>query len=216
MKLVIKPLTRNAPAPKGFWGRLMIRKMNIGHAKMTAWAFEQLNLKTARAVVDIGCGGGKAVKRLASLAPEAIVYGVDRSPLCVEQAARENKKYVAAGRVVIRSGSAGALPFPDASVDVITAVETVYFWNDWPKAFRDVRRVLKPGGIFAVVCDMVDDGDGTVHYQEVTRLVEMQIPSPTQLERAFLDAGFSDIRLCRHPQGWLCAVAKRPEAEILL
>ena len=74
IRLVIKPLTRNAPAPKGFWGRLMIRKMNIGHAKMTAWAFEQLNLQMARAVVDIGCGGGKAVKRLASLAPEAVIY----------------------------------------------------------------------------------------------------------------------------------------------
>lgn len=210
MKLVIKPLTRNAPAPKGFWGRLMIRKMNIGHAKMTAWAFEQLNLKTARAVVDIGCGGGKAVKRLASLAPEAIVYGVDRSPLCVEQAARENKKYVAAGRVVIRSGSAGALPFPDASVDVATAVETVYFWDDWQGAFRDVRRTLKPGGTFAVVCDMVDDGDGSAHYGEVTRLIEMQIPRPAELERALTGAGFSRVIIHRHPEEkWICALGIR-------
>lgn len=211
MELIIKPLTRNAPAPSGFWGRLMICKMNVGHARMTAWAFGQIDLKTARTVVDIGCGGGKAVKRLASLAPEAVVYGVDRSPLCVERAVRENRKSVAAGRVVIRSGSAGALPFPDGSVDVATAVETVYFWEDWQAAFRDVRRVLKPGGIFAVVCDMVDDdGAGPAHYREVTRLIEMRIPNPVQLERELADAGFTRVIIYRHPEEkWLCAVGMK-------
>lgn len=208
--MIIKPLTRNAPAPKGFWGRMMIRKMNIGHAKMTAWALGLLELKQARTVVDIGCGGGKAVKRLVSLARQAVVYGVDRSPLCVERAERENKRSVAGGRVIIRAGSAGALPFPNASVDVATAIETIYFWENRHQAFGDVLRMLKPGGTFAIVCDMVDDGQGALHYEAVTHMIEMYIPVPDDLERELLDAGFTEVTCYRHPQHqWLCAVAQK-------
>lgn len=212
--MIIKPLTKNAPAPRGFWGRLMIRKMNIGHAQMTAWALGLLDLESAHTVADIGCGGGKAVKRLTSLAPEATVYGVDRSPLCVKQAAHENRRGVAAGRVQIVEGSAGALPFPDASVDVATAVETVYFWQDRQQAFRDVCRVLRPGGLFAVICDMVDDGDGAMHYEAVTHMLDMYIPAPQALERELLEAGFTQVVLHRHPrQKWLCAVAGKRRGE---
>ena len=208
--MIIKPLTKNAPRPEGFWGKLMIRKMNAGHAEMTRWALGQLDLSAVRTAIDIGCGGGKAVKRLSKMAPRARIFGADRSPLCVEQSRRENRRAAAQGRVRIVEGSAGALPFPENSFDLATAVETVYFWEDWERCFRDVIRILKPGGVFAIVCDMVDDGDGDIHYGEVTQLIEMTVPTPARLREAMENAGFQNIQLSRHPQEkWLCATGKR-------
>lgn len=209
--VILKPLTKNAPRPEGFWGKLMIRKMNAGHAAMTQWALNQLDFSAVHTAVDIGCGGGKAVRRLAAMAPGAQVYGVDRSPLCVEQSRRENRRAAAHGRVQIVEGSAGALPFGDQVFDLATAVETVYFWEDWAACFRDVYRVLKPGGVFAIVCDMVDDGDGCIHYGEVTSLIRMTVPTPESLAQAMESAGFAQTAAVRHPQKrWLCLTASRP------
>ena len=47
-------------------------------------------------------------------------------------------------------GSVEHMNFTDASFDVVTAFETVYFWPGLPKCFQEVYRVLKPGGIFLI------------------------------------------------------------------
>lgn len=46
-----------------------------------------------------------------------------------------------------------ALPFEEASFDLVSAFETVYFWPDLNRGFREVFRVLAPGGRFLVVCE---------------------------------------------------------------
>ena len=54
-----KKILMNARKPKGFWGKIFIKKMNKGHAALTAWALEKLDLRPVDLAVDIGCGGGK-------------------------------------------------------------------------------------------------------------------------------------------------------------
>lgn len=44
-----------------------------------------------------------------------------------------------------------ALPFPDRSFDVVTVVETHYYWPDLPASLREILRVLEPGGTFALI-----------------------------------------------------------------
>jgi ubiquinone/menaquinone biosynthesis C-methylase UbiE len=75
-----------------------------------------LPLAGASDVLDVGCGGGGGVRRLADLAPEAVIRGVDHSPDSLRVAERALEALVARGRVVLRQGSVSALPFDSGSI----------------------------------------------------------------------------------------------------
>lgn len=203
---MIKKLTENAREPRGIWGTLMIKKMNKGHARMTRWAFDSLNIKEDDTILDIGCGGGNAVSILEKLAAKGKVYGIDYSALSVEKASARNKRAIMQGRVKILNASVSSLPFQDKSVELATAVETIYFWPDLKNDFKEVYRVLKDGGRFCVVCEMVKNSDGTGNHAEVAEFLKLHYLSQDEIERLFISAGFKNITIRRDNQnGWLSA-----------
>jgi len=57
-----------------------------------------------------------------------------------------NQRYINTGRVEILRASVESLPFSDDMFDLVTAVETYYFWPDLVENLKEIRRVLKPGG----------------------------------------------------------------------
>lgn len=63
------------------------------------------------------------------------------------------------GHSAVFQGSVEHMNFTDASFDVVTAFETVYFWPGLPKCFQEVYRVLKPGGIFLICNESNGDTD---------------------------------------------------------
>jgi SAM-dependent methyltransferase len=105
---------------------------------MTDWALQQMHVPKNAAVLDVGCGGGRTVARLAALAPEGKVFGLDYSDASVAVSRNTNAAEIEKGRVQIEQGSIAALPFPDRMFDVITAVETHYYWPDLPANVREV------------------------------------------------------------------------------
>ena len=85
---------------------------------------------------------------------------------------------------------ADSLPWADQTFDVVTAVETVYFWPNLPKCFQEVRRVLKHGGQFAIMLEVIE-GDSVW-----TNVVEgMTVYSPEQLKDMLEQAGFSNVEV---------------------
>lgn len=203
---MIKRLTVNARDPKGIWGTLMIKKMNKGHARMTNWAFSQLAIKEEGVLLDIGCGGGNAVAMLAQAAPLSKVYGIDYSQLSVEKACARNKKAIREGRVKILRSGVSSMPFQNKSVDLATAVETIYFWPDLKNDFKEVFRVLKDGGRFCVVCEMVKNSDGTGAHTEVADFLKLHYLTREEIERLFISAGFQNITIRTEAEkGWLSA-----------
>lgn len=203
---MIKKLTANARNPKGIWGTLMIKKMNKGHARMTKWAFSQLAAENEDVILDIGCGGGNAVALLTEAAPLAKVYGIDYSTLSVEKASARNKKAIREGRVKILCSGVSSMPFQDNSVGLATAVETIYFWPDLKNDFKEVFRVLKDGGRFCVVCEMVKNSDGSGAHTEVADFLKLHYLTREEIERLFITAGFQNITVRTEKQnGWLMA-----------
>lgn len=209
---MIKNLTKNASNPKGFWGNLMIKKMNRGHAFLTDWAFEKMQIQSSDTLLDVGCGGGKAMKKLLKLAPSGKVYGIDHSDLAVEQSKKQNKSEVKASRAFVKRADVSKLTFEDNKFDKITAVETIYFWPDLLAGFLEVKRVLKEGGTFCVVCDMwKKDDDDTAKYEQVSEfLKDMYIPVISELEKLLLKAGYKDIKVhTQEEKRWLAILAKK-------
>ena len=138
----------NTRKPVGLGGKIMVAMMNFGHSAMAEWGLRFLQPAPDAMVLDCGCGGGANIKTLLKLCPNGKVQGIDYSADSVEKARKVNARAIAAGRCTVQQASVAELPFEAEQFDAVTAFETVYFWPELAQNFREVYRVLKPGGIF--------------------------------------------------------------------
>ncbi|WP_437591208.1 class I SAM-dependent methyltransferase [Sorangium sp. So ce1000] len=112
----------------------------------------RLRLGEVRAAVDVGCGVGHWGRILLPvLHGEATLVGVDREPSFVARAAAEAEARGIAARTSYREGLAEALPLPDASVDLATCQTVLMHVADPLRVLREMRRVLRPGGVLLAV-----------------------------------------------------------------
>ena len=137
-------IARQLSHPTGLIGRVIGRLMNRHNAKMNAFAVEQLALRPTDRVLEIGFGGGVTLPPL--IGGAAFVGGVDRSRDAVQWANARYSAAVKSGRASFREGSVEAIPFEAASFDKVCTVNTVYFWPSLPAGFKEIHRVLLPGG----------------------------------------------------------------------
>src|SRR5262245_2870846 len=140
--------------PWGWPGRFILWLMNINHSGLTDWGLRHMPVQAGDTILDVGCGGGRTVQKLAVMARDGHVHGVDYSSASVAAARRTNDAAIRAGRVTIERGSVAALPFRDRTFDLVTAIETHYYWPDLAANLREVRRVLKPGGRLLIVAEV--------------------------------------------------------------
>ncbi|XP_078487351.1 uncharacterized protein LOC144745228 [Ciona intestinalis] len=102
-------------------------------------ALGNLKEKKLDFLLDVGCGGGQSVNIFAPYFHE--VLAIDPSENQIKEAKSQNKF----AHVTYKRGFAEKLPCDDVSVDVITAGTAIH-WFDRPKFYKEVERVLKPGG----------------------------------------------------------------------
>lgn len=194
-------------------GRFMLWGMNVGHAPVYEFGLSHVELPRRGKILDAGCGGGELLRRMAERVPEAKLAGVDISAASVEAARKRNRKAIAAGRMEVVEGSVEALPWPDATFDLVTACETVYFWEDPAKAFREIARVLKPGGAFAVFLETADPEGARIW---TDALPAMHVRTVEELSALLSAAGFAPPAVHRKgdaANAWTCLVARRAAAQ---
>ena len=188
---LLKSFFTNCAHPKGRMGRAMLKFMNLTHAPLTNWGLGLIEFQDGWTMLDVGCGGGATLKRLLKRSQDAKVYGIDISEESVSKACKVNADLLDK-QVFIRQGSACALPYPDQKFNLVTAVETVYFWPNLPNCLQEVRRVLKPGGHFAIMVEVVDTDS------KWTNVVEgMTAYTPEQLKTLLDNAGFVQTEIHR-------------------
>jgi ubiquinone/menaquinone biosynthesis C-methylase UbiE len=137
--------------PRGVFGQIAGWIMAWENRERNAWAVDVLNAQPGDDVLEIGFGPGLAVERLVEAVGSGTVAGVDRSAIMVAAARSRVAEAVAAGRVDLRRADVEALPFDAATFDRALAINTVHHWADPIAGLREVRRVLRPGGVLAVV-----------------------------------------------------------------
>src|SRR5262245_61468943 len=109
-----------------------------------------LDLRPGERVLDVGCGPGLlAVDMAEAVGAGGRVRGIDPSPAMLEIARRRAAS--AQGRVEVVPGEATALPFPDASFDVLVATQVYEYVEAMPTALAEARRVLVAGGRLLVL-----------------------------------------------------------------
>jgi SAM-dependent methyltransferase len=205
--LAVVVVTSQCRKPAGWLGRLLARNMNARHAGVTAWGLGHVPLESSFTVLDVGCGGGATIRRLAEAVPDGKVYGIDYSAASVDVARRVNARRIEEGRVDIRQGTVSRLPFPDGTFDFVSAVETHYYWPDLSRDLREILRTLKPGGRVAIIAETYRG----------SRLDALYRPAMSLLRATYLsvkEAGFADVEVAEERRkGWICAVGRKPLTE---
>lgn len=200
---------RQCRKPTGVLGRRVARVMNVTHSGLTDWGLSHVTIRRADHILDVGCGGGRTIQKLTTIASDGHVTGLDYSSASVEVARQINADSIAAGRVTVKQGSVAVLPFADGTFDLVTAIETHYYWAELDRSMREILRVLKPGGNFALIAETVKDRQPIPLYRLAMPLLGAHYLTTDQHSALLQRAGFVDVVIDTRAVGWLCVTAKR-------
>ena len=211
--VVVLVLANQVRRPSRWLGRPFLWVMNGSHSALTDWGLRNVRIEKTFAILDVGCGGGATLQKLAAMATEGRVYGVDYASESVETSRAKNAALIQAGRVDVRQASVSQLPFADATFDLATAIETHYYWPDLPKDILEVRRVLKPGGVFAVIAESYKGSPADLAQRLAMKLLRASHRSLEEHRNWFVEGGFSDVQVFENRgHGWMCVTGRRPES----
>lgn len=177
----------------------LIRMLDVvdnlpGAAELRSDTYDLLALAPGQAVVDAGCGAGRAVAELGDRGMRAV--GIDPDPQMIAVARRRWSEQE------FRLGTAGELPLVDGSVAGYRADKVFHAVPDPAAAVAEARRVLAPGGRIVLIGQdwdtfVIDSGD-----PELTRTIVHaragSVPSPRAARRyrnLLLDCGFADVTI---------------------
>ena len=204
--------TSQLQKPNGWLGRLALRNMNSRHSKLTDWGLEHVSIEPHFTILDVGCGGGRTLSKLAARVAQGKAYGIDYSQESVTVSAKTNARWIDMSRVEVRLGAVSQLPFPDGMFDLVTAVETHFWWSNLPSDTREIFRAVKPGGKLIVIAEVYKGANTTISrlaekYAPQTGMTLLDVAEHRQL---FTQAGFSDVQIVEErAKGWICGIGER-------
>jgi len=186
--------------------------MNSHHSTVTDWGLSHISIAKHETVLDVGCGGGRTVSKLAATASEGKVYGVDFSKDSVAFATRFNRALITSGRVEIREAVVSQLPFADGAFHVVTAVETHFWWPNLENDLREVLRVIKQGGRLIIIAEIYRGAQTAI-----SRLAEKHLPlsgmkllTIDEHRELLTSTGYEDVQVTVDPgKGWICCVGRK-------
>lgn len=143
-------IARQGRQPSGLFGSLVGRIMSKETAAANDIAIALLNVSPGDRVLDVGTGHGAALATLATLNDPGSLDGIDFSPTALKIARKKNRLLLKSGRLHLHEGASDAMPYADQSFDKILTMHTIYFWEDAAAHFKEIFRVLAPGGRFVV------------------------------------------------------------------
>jgi SAM-dependent methyltransferase len=181
-------IARQSRRPSGWLGEIVARVMALETSKANQMAVEHLGVRPGEKVLEIGCGHGRTLARIAEASCDYLA-GIDPSEVMVRVARRRMQRWIAAGRANVSLASSAKIPHADGRFDVALAVHVVYFWSDPLADLLEIRRVLRPGGRLLL------------GYRPRTEQLLAELPasvyalrSVEEIERLFEESGFAEIR----------------------
>lgn len=148
--------------------------------------------------LDIGSGLGAIAALLAQTYGAAQVVGIDVEPHLIEHSRARIEKLGLSARVQFELVEPGPLPFADASFDAVFTKDAIVHIPDKPPFYKEVLRVLKPGGMF-IGSDWLRGGSGAVspvaaQWLEVVHL-DFRLRNLEETQAALESAGFLNVRM---------------------
>ena len=173
--------------PTGFWGSIAgkIMAYTSSNQDRIRWTTSLLDIKPNDRLLEIGFGPGFAIELVSKIASEGFIAGVDHSEVMVRQAGKRNSRAIRDGRVVLRLGSASNLPKFDQLFDKIFTINSIHFWTEPIDCLKELRKLLKPGGLIAVTLQPRSRSATDATTKEIGKEIAMNLEL----------AGFSQVKL---------------------
>jgi ubiquinone/menaquinone biosynthesis C-methylase UbiE len=165
-----------------------------------ARSLRQMRLQPGGRGLDVGCGIGTAVRKIADIVgPEGKACGVDISEVMVAEA---TARAMGRSNIEFTRGEAYALPHSDASFDAVRMERVLPYVPDRVSAIKEMMRVTKPGGRVAITdvdieCTAIHSKDRALT-RKMTALVADTFPHPTsgrELRSVMRAAGLQDVTM---------------------
>lgn len=203
-------LIRQFRKPSRWVGRFFLWTMNKRHSDLTDWGLQHIEVGRHFTVLDVGCGGGRTIQKLAGRATDGKVFGADYAAGSVAASQANNDELIKADRVAVVQASVSALPFSEGQFDLVTAVETQYFWPDLVNDMKEIRRVLKPSGMLVVIAEAYQGGGSSKAHNAVLTFLGNGCLSLAGHRELFAKAGYTDVQVFEERRrGWICVLGRK-------
>ncbi|TVL91460.1 class I SAM-dependent methyltransferase [Streptomyces sp. SAJ15] len=162
----------------------------------------KLDEERTGAWLDLSCGAGYFTDRLAGAVPNATVVGLDISVAMLKKALHET---VGRPNVELVRGDVRGLPFRDEVFDGVSNPGSLHLYADPQSAYREVFRLLKPGGVYTASTFALNDYPTSKLGVKLTGIRRTDLSTlPEELEKA----GFVNYRLVKFGSAFVFAVTK--------
>lgn len=146
----LKELAGQLMCPSGEKGVEVAKMMNATNSGMTYHSIDILPMSQGMKTLEIGPGNAAHLKYLFNREQAQVYTGLDISGLMVEEATRINQVFVDEGRASFVLYDGSEIPFEEGTFDAVFTVNTIYFWENPLRFLKEIKRVMKPGGSFAL------------------------------------------------------------------
>ena len=187
-------ITKQFGNPSGLFGKFIgngMAKRNLYDAR---WTVSLLGIQPHHRILEIGFGPGVSTQLAGEKASKGFVAGIDHSKTMVQAASRRNADAIRSGRMELNQGDVALLSYPDESFDIAYSLHSVYFWQKPVDCLKELRRVLKPGGLLAITIQPKDKWERNVDANSITLYFGKDLAS------MFSNAGYQNIHVKVPPQ----------------
>lgn len=141
-----KELSLQLKKPTGVAGREVAKALNDSNLKLYDLSFEMVNLEAKERIMEIGFGNGIHFPQYFEFDSKVSVTGIDFSEDMCDEARILNTDLIDSGKLSIHCADTSSLPFPDASFDLVMAINVIYFFEPPEVHLKEIYRILKPEG----------------------------------------------------------------------
>ena len=195
--------------PEGKLGKIVVPfLMNMANRQLIDWTIDLLDIQPTDRVLELGFGPGFGIRKVASIATEGLVAGVDFSEIMVQKAQKRNALAIARGQVDLKQGDVSSLPYDNQTFDKVIAIQLIYFCLPTYVFLKESQRVLKPGGKIAISFISKED----MAKYKFAKTGVFNLYTGQDVLKILDEVGFTqthlDTKLCRPGKG-ICAIGRK-------
>ena len=187
-------LTTQFGNPSGFVGGFIGNRMAKGNVRDAQWTISLLDIQPHHRILEIGFGPGVSTQIASEKASKGFIAGIDHSQTMLQSASKRNADAIQSGLMILKQGEVDSLPYPDEWFDIAFSLHSIYFWQKPLDCLKEIRRVLKPGGLLALTIQPKDKWKPNVD----TGIMTLYFGK--DLAALFSEAGYRNVRVEVPPQ----------------
>lgn len=134
--------------PSGSFAFNVGQKMNLVNKPLYDLTCDVIELNDNDHILEIGFGTGKFFGKLFDQNDKMKVSGLDYSEKMLEVASESNEDLISNGKLDLKLGNSDSIPFENQTFEKVFCNMVIYFWDEPGDHLKEIRRVLKPGGLF--------------------------------------------------------------------